>query len=98
MMRRAFVAEEILVALGQRGPMSGSELVEHLHRAPGTVFPRLHRLVADRLVESLPTEQGPRGRPRTPYRLTAPGLDAYQRVKPVIEEMVRAGLIPAIVK
>lgn len=71
----------LVLALLKQGEMYGYQIIEELTRRSegvfqmkeGTLYPVLHSLEKDRLVEAREA-QSPSGRPRRYYRITARGL------------------------
>jgi DNA-binding PadR family transcriptional regulator len=72
----------VLAVLAEAGPLHGYKLIEELRRrsagalelAEGTLYPALHRLEKDGLLESRWAEDAPRR--RRVYALTARGREA----------------------
>jgi PadR family transcriptional regulator PadR len=75
---RRGVLEMCILAIIERGPSYGYEIVTELARAPqlasgeGTVYPLLRRLKKDALVETF-WQESAAGPPRQYYRITAKG-------------------------
>jgi PadR family transcriptional regulator PadR len=75
---RRGVLEMCILAIIERGPSYGYEIVTELARAPqlaageGTVYPLLRRLKKDGLVETF-WQESATGPPRQYYRITAKG-------------------------